>query len=333
MKRFDVSGIEVVESAQNAAYLMEEDALFFGTGYKVLLGQDKDYLVRCAQARWNGRIKIVYFTRQLKMLASCVPVMDSSTFKLVLVSLVEAILDVGENGFLTIQNIDLSENRIFIDGDSYSARIIYLPAIVPVSGSDEASTYQIFADTILRMLSLLGSKSTGTEGMPSELEGIQAQLKQSAGSFQSLLQILKEGAHGQHQQHDARANASIVDSSKTGRNKPGDAPPREADVASFALKLEGPRAAKTIEIAKQEVVLGKSKTRTDCVIDNSAAVSRVHCKVSLKDGGLFVTDQDSANGTFVNEKRILAGAPVALNVGDRLRLADVSFTIIASREA
>jgi hypothetical protein len=51
-------------------------------------------------------------------------------------------------------------------------------------------------------------------------------------------------------------------------------------------------------------------------------VSRRHASVGVRpDGSVWVRDERSANGTFVNDARVPAGATVPLVDGDRLRLA------------
>lgn len=51
-------------------------------------------------------------------------------------------------------------------------------------------------------------------------------------------------------------------------------------------------------------------------------VSRRHASIGVRsDGSVWVRDERSANGTFVNDARVPAGATVPLVDGDRLRLA------------
>ena len=57
-----------------------------------------------------------------------------------------------------------------------------------------------------------------------------------------------------------------------------------------------------------------------------AYVSQVHARIFPRDGGWYVEDLGSTNGTFVNEERISAPAPVG--AGDRVR---VGTTVIELR--
>jgi pSer/pThr/pTyr-binding forkhead associated (FHA) protein len=65
----------------------------------------------------------------------------------------------------------------------------------------------------------------------------------------------------------------------------------------------------------QTISLGRLKG-CDVVVDDEAA-SRRHCTVTAREDVCVVADLQSANGTFVNEKRI---ATVELQKGDKIRI-------------
>lgn len=63
--------------------------------------------------------------------------------------------------------------------------------------------------------------------------------------------------------------------------------------------------------------------QSDFLIDHSTISSR-HCEISLRDGGVFLRDCDSTNGTFLN------GAPVKeaqLLTGQTLHMGEVEFFV------
>lgn len=80
---------------------------------------------------------------------------------------------------------------------------------------------------------------------------------------------------------------------------------------------------------RRDFPLGSAHTtigrRNDCSLRIPAAdVSRRHCEISTLDRDVVVRDLGSANGTFVNGKRI---AEKALKPGDRLLIGPVEFII------
>lgn len=58
-------------------------------------------------------------------------------------------------------------------------------------------------------------------------------------------------------------------------------------------------------------------------------VSRRHAEITARDNVVTVIDLDSANGTFVNDRRIATGEPVRVRPGDQIRFAS---TLVARVE-
>ena len=86
----------------------------------------------------------------------------------------------------------------------------------------------------------------------------------------------------------------------------------------------GKEIGRTVTVsAGQTVALGRLKG-CDVVVDDEAA-SRRHCTITAREDGCVVADLQSANGTFVNDKRI---ATVALAKGDKLRIGSTVFELI-----
>src|SRR5688500_15960956 len=73
----------------------------------------------------------------------------------------------------------------------------------------------------------------------------------------------------------------------------------------------------------QTITLGRLKD-CDVVLDDESA-SRRHCTITGRDDGVVVTDLQSANGTFVNEKRITS---VELVRGDRIRIGTTVLELV-----
>jgi serine/threonine protein kinase len=54
--------------------------------------------------------------------------------------------------------------------------------------------------------------------------------------------------------------------------------------------------------------------------DPAAYVSRQHARIVADAGGYFIEDLGSANGTYLNDRRLPAGVPTRLRNGDRVRI-------------
>lgn len=78
------------------------------------------------------------------------------------------------------------------------------------------------------------------------------------------------------------------------------------DMANWEFALEGP-----------EMVVGR-RTDNAIVLPADRRISRVHARVFDRDGAWHIEDMGSANGTFVNDRRV--HSPVRVRPGDRIRL-------------
>jgi len=93
------------------------------------------------------------------------------------------------------------------------------------------------------------------------------------------------------------------------------------------LQLVGDTGAAPVEISAAKTMLGRDP-KVDVVI-NDASVSRRHAVIERRGPLWIVTDQGSANGTWIDDARV-AEAP--LEHGQTLRLGGVSFSVVLPDE-
>src|SRR5262245_56904443 len=85
-------------------------------------------------------------------------------------------------------------------------------------------------------------------------------------------------------------------------------------MASIVVRIEG-TSPWEIELDRNEAIIGRSP---DCDIHIDAeGVSREHAYIRMSGGKITIEDNESRNGTFVNEERVETRA---LRPGDRVRL-------------
>ncbi len=91
------------------------------------------------------------------------------------------------------------------------------------------------------------------------------------------------------------------------------------------LKLvlaKGEPKGKVIDIAKSPAVIGREP---DCdVVIASPKVSRKHCRIEMAGNAVSLSDLGSANGTFVNGKKV---QKVELHGGDKLVVGPLGFVV------
>lgn len=86
------------------------------------------------------------------------------------------------------------------------------------------------------------------------------------------------------------------------------------DERAYTLVLtDQDHPGKTFEVPLNgSVVVGRSrKDGCQVVLDYERSVSHCHCKISVENGQMRVTDLGSKNGTIVNGKRVVGTAAVA----------------------
>ncbi|XP_076946344.1 zeaxanthin epoxidase, chloroplastic-like [Bidens hawaiensis] len=100
-------------------------------------------------------------------------------------------------------------------------------------------------------------------------------------------------------------------------------PVGDGDSRHIGFKVALPTA---FEIASDEVTVGRVPDKADIVIP-VATVSGTHARFQKKGGALFVTDLDSTNGTFIDEKRLTPGVPAVVPPGRYITFGDTNLAI------
>lgn len=86
----------------------------------------------------------------------------------------------------------------------------------------------------------------------------------------------------------------------------------------------GKEVGRTVAVASgQTIAFGRLKG-CDVVVDDEAA-SRRHCTIAAREAACVVSDLQSANGTFVNERRI---ATTELTTGDKIRIGSTVIELV-----
>ncbi|XP_068660835.1 uncharacterized protein [Aristolochia californica] len=76
------------------------------------------------------------------------------------------------------------------------------------------------------------------------------------------------------------------------------------------------------EIVSKAVIVGRVPEKADLVLP-VATVSGLHAQLESKNGVLLVTDLDSTNGTYVDEKKLRPGAVTAVSPGSIIIFGDI----------
>ena len=98
----------------------------------------------------------------------------------------------------------------------------------------------------------------------------------------------------------------------------------------ISLKVAGNNVGIPL-FGQQEYILGRAEKGQAVIPDidlnrfgaHEKGVSRLHCHLRFEGNSLLAIDLGSANGTFINDNRVLPDHPAMLSDGDILRLGNL----------
>ncbi|GGA79783.1 FHA domain-containing protein [Ornithinibacillus halotolerans] len=293
----DYGRIRNITSGSNAniAYILNDNKDFSLTEYKVLQSQYNSGFIECMQMLYNGKIELYYLTSEYRTLSSMLPTLDGNSFKTIMVNLLNAIIEVKNNGFLSYQKIDISFDHIFVNPSNFSVGLIYVP--IHIRELKDFSTFETELRTslvkLINTVPTLSSQRTSDfyTGLSNGTLPLEALVSKMMGSNST---ITKEGYN-----------------------------------SSTLLVLEALNTPEHLELTvdKEQYIIGKSSIEADGVISFNSAVSRTHCKISQTSSGYMLEDLQSTNGTYLNKVRLHAFHPVGLRNGDIIRIANTDFQV------
>ena len=81
-----------------------------------------------------------------------------------------------------------------------------------------------------------------------------------------------------------------------------------------------------LPIHRDTFLIGKKEGAVDGLIVHPT-VSRIHAKIEKREQGYFLTDLNSTNGTYLNDRLLDVNETVLLGAGDVVRFADVEYVV------
>jgi pSer/pThr/pTyr-binding forkhead associated (FHA) protein len=110
-------------------------------------------------------------------------------------------------------------------------------------------------------------------------------------------------------------------------------PLRSSD--SITLRITGNNVGIPL-FGQQEYILGRAEKGQAVIPDidlnrfgaHDKGVSRLHCHLRFEGDVLLAVDLGSANGTFLNEVRVLPDHPLTISAGDVLRLGNLKIEVV-----
>jgi hypothetical protein len=103
------------------------------------------------------------------------------------------------------------------------------------------------------------------------------------------------------------------------------AAPSSGSPSAVLVALDGPLKGHRYGVDRERFTLGSGR-ENDLVVSGDDYVSGRHAHIRFEDGTLFLRDDGSRNGTFVDDRR-LSETAASLSVGDRIRVGESTFKV------
>lgn len=308
--------VEEIECGNNFGYVLNSSNYFVNTDYKVLLSQTSDIFVKCMKVRYNGKIEMLYLTDDYRPMSTMFNGIQPDTLITIILNLFAAIIEVKNNGFLSSQNIDVSWDKIFVNSSTLKVKLVYVPVNYRVFDS-----YSEFEGALRSSLIKLINKVILNQTPRLQ----QLILDLSDGTLSILDLYNKSKSVGMDNISDTKQNLfdnNVVNSGySTLQSKTDNVGVRKLIAVNAPCRIE-------IMLDREVTVIGKKQEMVDVAITFNNMISRKHCRIERKSGLLYIADEGSANGTFINGFKITAGQLYQISQGDIIRMADSDFQLV-----
>lgn len=286
----EIQSISKLRYDKNIAYLLNDD-LFAPTEYKVMQAQT-DVFIKCMKLLYNGKTQLFYVVDDNVAISDIVDKVDEEGFINIILNLLRSIKDVKSNGFLSINNIDLSFDSIFVDRQTYKVKVVYLPIY-----SHKQENFEMIL--INNLIDLVNNSHLKTS---LKIQRILERIKVD-GLFKDNYRIKEENY----------SKANYI---------------KKNIHVGLKLVSIGASAYTEFRVNSNQFVIGKNKELVDGVILHNNRISRIHCKIVKSNSLYSIIDLNSLNGTYVNNVKLKPNSSMIIKNGDVIRLADSEFKVI-----
>ncbi len=286
---------------ENFSYTLEKDCSLNQMEYKVMQSQNGAEFVNCMSVLFNGKNQLLYMPGELKTLLSMSRGIDEEDFITIIASLLGCVADIKKNGFLSCQNIEIASDKIYVDPVTYNIRLIYVP-IQPKIYED----YTSFEDDLRMGVTRIINSEFNMHGK--KIQQLYYDLYDKAVKLEDLYEKIRK-------KNTDNDQATKKESEKTSRVK-----------RMCLTALDAPIHT-VIEVNQDALSIGRNASMSDVAINFNSAIGRKHCTILRNASFFMIKDENSVNGTFVNNVKVVPGQIRRLDDGDVISLANTKFKV------
>ena len=327
----------VLENTDNGYidYIIKDPSVYYEVGLKVLEYKQRFIgVLSCSKTIQNGSIRLSYNVNAYRTFAEHMMNATYSVWDEMLYKILSIISKINDNGFLKAENLEIDENKIFINLYDNSVKMICIPLYKLTKTED----YDSIRKSLIGIVSRL-AVNLSVDDRNQLIKIINRHFGRSEDS--DLLALEETQMPVQEEQPDAfgleRPAEPDENSGRRGffkglikkwdeeRHPQTVKEPRHAPAP--VLYLRAVNAERDIEINKNNFYIGRNELNADEVVPDNPRVSDIHCKLLIDGRRLYIIDYGSEYGTYINDVRIGANILTEFRKGDEITVADMKFRV------
>lgn len=308
--------IREVRSVNNFGYILEDMNYFVSTDYKVLQSQNNGIFVSCMKMMYNGKIELYYITDDFRPMSKMLDGITSNMLINIIVNLFGSVVEVRNNGFLQSQNIDISWDKIFVVPSTLKVKLIYLP--INIKAFDSYTEFE--SELRASLVKLINRMFTSVN---ERLDKLTSDLVNGSMSIEDIYNKYK-GAGILPKWEKPIGNNNIDNTNDIGNTY------NTENKSNTILKLVAINSPQYFEVLlnRPKMILGRKQEMVDVVIPFNRMISKKHCSIINNNGSYYITDENSANKTYVNGKIVAPNQNISIKKGDIIRMANSDFRLV-----
>lgn len=316
------------EGRQELSYLMSRDEGEASIALKMIEHNQIEGLLPIHRQYIDEQIQLIYEVYGYHSLQEVLEKQVISVTRAC--KLLQQILDVlleSETFFLNIQEYCLDPKFIYLDRNRQQISLCYLPG----SNQDPYLGFRSLLETVMEHLDHRNKQEIewfyGIYDMHCAEEITFAELREH------MERCAKNARHDLQECSDIQGEKEVLNR----KNKKVVKEQQLNDTRSFCLKRYEQRKfwkkrAEVVSVLPEQFVLsegqyavGRRQDQTMQLLPQQ--ISREHALLEVEQDQIYLTDRGSANGTYINDRKISAHVRTRLKAGDIITFADISYRL------
>lgn len=295
--------MKIKQDGAYTSFVLDDNSDFYLTGYRILKKQENDGILPCWKVLLNGKIKLIYPIGERLLLTWAAKSWKSGEVQQYIGQVLSIICRLADTGFLSPEAVWPDVDHMYMDKSSGKVFLTVLPVIVKTDPQKHLDWLMALKKALLNLMEISPGKRD-------------SQFREQTACIRRALSLneLIEGFNTSKASEDFSENSGMEDESFVESRR-------------LCLVLQHSPRNFSIEITKDEFTIGKLKNSVDGWIDFTPTVSRLHCKITKRNGRFYIQDLGSANHTYVNGVMAVHMEPVEIKVNDNIRLAELDFKV------